>query len=117
MDDWVAGLSKSAVDFDGDLIQATIPDGYALEQNYPNPFNPTTEISFGIPQAGEVKLAIYNLSGQLVRTLVSSQLSAGNHSVSWNATDDNGIRVSSGIYIYVLKAGSVTIQKKLTLMK
>ena len=99
------------------MIQTSIPDGYALEQNYPNPFNPTTEISFGIPEAGEVKLVIYNFSGQLVRTLVSGQLSAGNHKVTWNATDDSGIRVASGIYLYVLKAGSITIQKKLTLMK
>ncbi|MCH8127517.1 T9SS type A sorting domain-containing protein, partial [candidate division KSB1 bacterium] len=65
-----------------------IPNQFVLEQNYPNPFNPTTEISFGIPEAGEVKLAIYNLSGQLVRTLVSGQLPAGNYKVTWKATDD-----------------------------
>ncbi len=117
MDDWVTGsAAKIAADLDEDVIE-TIPDGFALEQNYPNPFNPTTEISFGIPEAAEVKLAIYNLSGQLVRTLVSGQLQAGNHKVTWNATDDKGLRVATGIYLYVLKAGSVTIQKKLTLMK
>jgi hypothetical protein len=88
-----------------------------FSQNYPNPFNPTTEIAFGIPEGVEVNLTIYNLFGQLVRTLVSGQLPAGKHRVTWNATDDSGRRVASGIYLYVLKAGSVTIQKKLTLMK
>jgi hypothetical protein len=112
------GISKIAVD-DGqeELLSETIPESYGLEQNYPNPFNPTTEIAFGIPEAGEVKLAIFNLSGQLVRTLVSGQLSAGNHRVTWNATDERGQRVASGIYLYVLKAGSVTIHKRLVLMK
>ena len=111
------GTPKLTVRADNLVEKATLPDGYELLQNYPNPFNPTTEIAFGIPEAGEVKLTIYNLSGQLVRTLVSGQLSAGNHRVTWNATDDRGQRVASGIYLYVLKAGSVTIQKKLTLMK
>ncbi len=125
MDDWVAlvaaGIAKHAANAgelpEQNLTQVTIPDGYELFQNHPNPFNPTTEITFAIPEASEVKLAIYNLSGQLVRALVSGQLSAGNHRVTWNATDDSGKRVASGIYLYVLKAGSVTMQKKLTLMK
>ena len=120
MDDWVAfvaGAPKLAGRSGESELQAVIPEGYALEQNYPNPFNPSTTITFALPEAGEVVLAIYNLRGQLVRTLVFGQLAAGNHSVTWNATDDKGIRVSSGVYLYVLKAGSVTIQKKLLLMK
>jgi hypothetical protein len=113
----VTGAAKLTLPTDKVLEKATMPDGYELLENYPNPFNPTTEIAFAIPEAGEVSLSIYNLSGQLVRTLVSGQLSPGNHKVTWNATDDSGQRVATGIYLYVLKAGSVTIQKKLTLMK
>ena len=111
------GSSKLALNPADIKPQATIPDGYTLEQNYPNPFNPTTEINFAIPEAGEVELAIYNLSGQLVRTLVSGQFPTGVHRVTWNATDDNGIRVASGMYLYVLKAGQYMDKKKLLLMK
>ena len=94
-----------------------MPESYALLQNYPNPFNPTTEISFAIPEASEVNLAIYNLSGQLVMTLVTRQFPAGFHRVTWNATDDKGVRVASGMYLYVLKAGQHIDKKKLLLMK
>jgi len=100
-----------------DLSETELPNGYQLYQNHPNPFNPTTEISFALPQAVNVRLEIYNLSGQLVRTLVSGQLPAGVHRVTWNATDGNGIRVASGMYLYVLKAGQHMDKKKLLLMK
>jgi Periplasmic copper-binding protein (NosD)/FlgD Ig-like domain len=90
---------------------------YQLEQNYPNPFNPTTSISFALPEAGEVTLAIYNIYGQLVRQLVSGQVNAGRHSVIWDATNDHGQKVASGMYLYVIKAGAFTAQKKLVLMK
>jgi flagellar hook assembly protein FlgD len=101
----------------GASSQSTTPGAYELSQNHPNPFNPTTEINFAIREAGEVRLVIYNLSGQVVRTLVSGQLVAGTHRVTWNATDDSGIRVANGVYLYMLKVGSATIQKKLVLLK
>ena len=97
--------------------EATLPEGYALEQNYPNPFNPTTIISFELPVDSEVSLAIYNMSGQLVKKLVAGEMNAGRHSLVWDATDDRGARVASGAYLYVIKAGSFTAQKKLVLMK
>ena len=99
------------------LPESQLPIGYKLFQNHPNPFNPTTEISFAIPEASEVNLAIYNLSGQLVKTLVTRQFPAGFHRVTWNATDDKGVRVASGMYLYVLKAGKHVENKKLLLMK
>lgn len=90
---------------------------YVLEQNYPNPFNPTTMITFALPEAGEVSLAIYNMGGQLVRKLVYGEYASGKYEVMWDATDDRGARVASGVYLYILRAGEFTTQKKLVLMK
>lgn len=97
---------------------------YALEQNYPNPFsqiprfagNPTT-IRFDLPDAGEMSLSIYNMSGQLVKKLVAGEMNAGRHNVVWDATNDHGARVASGVYLYVIKAGTFTAHRKLVLMK
>ena len=94
-----------------------IPEDYALSQNYPNPFNPSTNITFALPEAGEITLAIYNLRGQLVRTLVSGALTAGRHQVVWDSTTDKGIQVASGIYVYRLKAKNFVADKKLVLLK
>ena len=69
----------------------------------PNPFNPTTTISFDLAKAGKVKLNIYNIKGQLVRSLVNEDLYAGNHKVIWNGTDGRNRRVASGIYCYRLE--------------
>jgi hypothetical protein len=89
--------------------------------NYPNPFNPETTISFDIAQTFSfVTLVIYNIKGQKVKTLISdsaSQLSAGQHSVTWNGTDDNNKPVSSGIYFCKLKAGDFQKVKKMVLIK
>ncbi len=97
--------------------QSTVISDYALEQNYPNPFNPTTTISFALPQAGEVSLSIYNTNGQLVKKLVAGEMNAGRHSLVWDATNERGERVASGVYLYVIKAGAFTAQRKLVLMK
>jgi flagellar hook assembly protein FlgD len=91
--------------------------GYQLEQNYPNPFNPSTVISFQLPVNSEVTLSIYNMNGQLVKKLVAGEMSAGRHHLVWDATDDRGVRVASGVYLYVLKAGAFSAQRKLVLMK
>lgn len=93
------------------------PADYQLHQNHPNPFNPTTNIRFSTPKSGAVRLEIFNSAGKLVRTLVAGNLPAGTHTVSWDAMDDAGARVASGVYLYTLKAGEVTLQRKLVLMK
>jgi hypothetical protein len=84
-----------------------IPETYSLKQNYPNPFNPTTRIEFSLPVAADVELIIYNILGQQVSSLISDQRSAGSHSVMWNADDSNGMKLSSGIYFYMLKASGI----------
>ncbi len=85
----------------------TIPSDYALKQNYPNPFNPITKIDFSLPAESNVKLIIYNILGQEVIQLVNNQMSAGNHSVTWNANDAGGNQLTSGIYLYKLTASGV----------
>ncbi len=97
--------------------QLTVISDYQLEQNYPNPFNPSTVISFQLPEGSDVSLAIYNPNGQLVKKLVAGEMAAGRHSFVWDAKDDRGERVASGVYVYVLKAGDYVARKKLVLMK
>lgn len=108
------GLSKS---LPGTVEKRAQPAGYELHQNYPNPFNPITEITYTLPEAVHASLKIYNTTGRQIRELVSGHRSAGAHTVTWDATDDTGNHVPSGLYIYLLRAGSVTIRKKMTLMK
>jgi beta-glucanase (GH16 family) len=88
------------------------PNEYQLAQNYPNPFNPATQIEFSIPESGHVNLEVVNLMGQSVATLANGVMSAGNHSVSFDASE-----LSSGVYIYRLQAGNQVITKKMTLVK
>ncbi len=90
-----------------------------LKQNYPNPFNPTTTISFSVTQNSDfVTLEIYNIKGQKVKTLVDRSFEKGNHSVTWNGTNENNQPVSSGIYFYKLKVnGTDVATSKCALLK
>ncbi len=75
---------------------------FSLAQNHPNPFNPTTTIRFSVPDAGRVRLAVYNVAGQLVRTLIDEWLSVGEHAAIWDGRDELGRSVASGVYLYRL---------------
>jgi flagellar hook assembly protein FlgD len=99
------------------VVNRAIPTAYALNANYPNPFNPTTNISFALAEDSKVCLKIYNLSGQLVKTLVDANLSAGTYTVSWNGTNGSEEKVASGIYFYKLSAGSYSQTRKMCLLK
>ena len=94
----------------------TIPADLTLSQNYPNPFNPGTRIEYRLSQAGEVKLVIFNIQGQQVRSLVAGFEPAGFHSVQWNGQDDLGRRVASGLYFYRLQAGGFVKTQKMLLI-
>jgi len=94
-----------------------LPKAYSLKQNFPNPFNPTTEIAYTLPEKGMVRLAIYNMLGQKVRTLVAANQDANNYRVTWNGLDDNGLMVPSGIYFYTLNANSFNSTKKMVFVK
>ena len=100
-----------------DSPNANIPGKFALFGNYPNPFNPTTNIGFSISDFGFVELKIYDAAGRLVKTLVNENRGAGLHSVQWDATNDLGQKVVSGIYLYKLQMGSQVEVKKMVLMK
>lgn len=94
-----------------------VPANFDLAQNYPNPFNPSTEINFSVPKSENVKLAIYDATGKLVRVLVNEMLNPGNYKVNWNGDNSSGSRVVSGIYFYRLESSSYQATKKMVLLK
>lgn len=91
--------------------------GFFLKQNYPNPFNLSTEISFQLPRDCRVDLKIYNLKGQVVKTVAQKEMDRGTHTVYWDGTDSKGSVVASGIYFYKLKASNFTSVRKMILLK
>ncbi len=98
-------------------IGGNIPSSIHLAQNYPNPFNPTTEIQFSLPSQAHVSLEIYDMTGRLVTTLINGNMSSGNYTVTWDATNQFGQMVSSGIYLYRLQAGDIVETKRMTFIK
>ena len=99
------------------IDDSQLPVSLSLNQNYPNPFNPQTVISFSIPQRGLVQLTIYNILGSKVRTLVNSEIEAGEHVVIFDSIDDQGSPVAPGIYFYRLKTESDALTRKMVLIK
>jgi hypothetical protein len=100
-----------------DKVNPLIPTEFSLYPNRPNPFNPSTVISYDLPKATYVRIEVINILGQRVITLVDEQKIAGRYEVEWNGVDAGGNRVSSGIYLYRMKAGDFVSTKKMLLMK
>jgi hypothetical protein len=107
------------VDFDGTFtysneveVDVTAPLSFNLDQNYPNPFNPTTNISYSIPEAGNIILAVYNTVGEKVAVLVNGYSEAGHFDVSFNASN-----LPSGVYLYKLQSANSVQTKKMMLLK
>jgi hypothetical protein len=94
-----------------------LPLDFSLGQNYPNPFNPTTVISFSLPNAEKVRLKIYNILGQEVKTLLDEEKPAGMHQLIWDGKDRNGAVVSSGLYFYKLETASFREVKRMVFLK
>jgi hypothetical protein len=88
-----------------------------LHQNYPNPFNPATTISFDLPRDADVRLCVYNVKGELISTLIDGRVTKGHGEIVWNAVDDRGRRVTSGVYFYRLTAGDLVRTRKMVLLK
>ena len=95
----------------------SIPTRLALGQNYPNPFNPTTRIQFEIPRPEKIRLIIYNTGGQEIKTLCDNELPAGVYEILWDATNDAGLSVTSGMYYYRLYAGDQVLTRKVLFLK
>jgi hypothetical protein len=94
-----------------------MPAKFMLEQNFPNPFNPETTIRYSIPTPEFVTVKIYNVQGQHIRTLIQEEQAAGNYRINWDATDQAGQLVSTGLYLYQITAGDFVRTKKMMLMK
>ena len=102
----------------GSLADLLLPAQMELDQNYPNPFNPSTSIPFALPNThGDVRLEIYNVIGQRVRTLMAGPMDSGFHTVVWNGMDDTGRAVGAGLYFSILEAGEFTHARKMLLLK
>jgi len=94
-----------------------LPKEFVLEGNYPNPFNPGTTIKFLLPESGYVEINIYNILGEKIRSLANNIFPAGEEKVQWNGKNDFGEYVSSGVYIYTLKAMGKELSRKMLLLK
>ena len=94
-----------------------LPSGFSLAQNHPNPFNGRTAISYRLPGPGTVELILYDLLGRPVRRLVSKYQGAGSYRVAWDGTDDRGLAVATGVYLYRLKAGDQQLSRRLLLVR
>jgi hypothetical protein len=91
--------------------------GYELSRNYPNPFNPSTTIEFSVPNSGKVRLDVYSITGDLVRTLWNEEVMPGQYATRWNGRDDAGRLASSAMYLYRLTAGDVVITRRMVMLK
>lgn len=95
-----------------------MPTSFSLEQSYPNPFNPGTSIQFSVAKSEKVDLAIYDIRGQLVRTLIDHELySPGYYTLSWDGTDNHGQRVTRGVYFTKMQTGRFITTRKMSMVK
>ena len=94
-----------------------IPVNFELNKAFPNPFNPITQIGYGLPKGVNVRLDVYDLNGRHIKSLENAFKSAGYYSVNWDAKDENGMPVSTGMYIYQLIAGNNILSEKVSLIK
>jgi hypothetical protein len=90
---------------------------FYLSQSRPNPSHSGTSIEFGLPKESQASLKVYNINGQLVKTLIDEKLDAGRHTCQWDGKDQNGREAGSGIYFYRLSAGDYTSTKKMTVIR
>lgn len=123
--DWeVATWNRSSMSVGIDIKNTTavqfntqVPLRFELNQNYPNPFNPKTKIEYKIPRIARVTLKIYNILGQEIKTIVDNELQPGSYQIIWDGTNNYNVHVSSGIYIYQIRAGNFVQTKKMIFLR
>jgi len=111
------GLDKDAGDVWDNDASVDLPVTAALFENYPNPFNPSTTIRYALSEDAHVLLRVYNMLGQIVKTLVDENQLAGYQQIVWNGSNDFGQNVASGMYYYRVTAGNLTATKRMLLLK
>ena len=94
-----------------------VPESFNLYQNFPNPFNPSTQITYDIPERGEVQVLIYDLAGKLVASMNEGIQEPGQYKIIWSATDRSGKKLSGGVYIYQIKTEKFVKSRKMLLLK
>ena len=114
--DLVAGDPAQVEDLVKEIL-ASLPEEFSLKQNYPNPFNPVTTIRFGLPQPANVRLTIVNILGQEVTTLINDWRDMGFHQVRWAGVNDQGLPVSTGVYLYQIQSNGFIQTRKMLLLK
>jgi hypothetical protein len=114
--DYAAALTQTPTDVDDDPV-SILPGTFILHQNYPNPFNPGTDIGYELRVRAEVKIDIFNVLGQRVKSLLSESQPAGEYSVHWDGKDEVGREAASGIYFYRASFGHEVQSRKMVLMK
>jgi hypothetical protein len=119
--DGILKITPTAV-YENDNLN--LPQNFSLGQNFPNPFNPTTSIpfkvkslEFGVGRPTHTTLIVYNILGQRIRSLVDENLNSGTYQVTWDAKNDKGEKVPSGVYFYRLKSGDVSEVRKMVLLR
>lgn len=113
--DLLVGTSEWIIDQGGE--PETMPDLVTMRQNCPNPFNPQTSISFALPAPALVRLTIFNVAGRRIEVLLDQDMTAGNHTVTWNGRDAHGRAVASGKYFYRLEADGIAMTRSMTLIR
>ncbi len=117
---WLADIALDGqINYTGPRVAVALakPTEYLLAQNYPNPFNPSTSISYTLKDNGMVKLAIYNIRGQMIRQLINHTQMAGQYNQEWDGRDENGIVVPTGTYIYTLEINGFKAVRRMTMAK
>jgi len=115
MSDYSMPASVSVTSING--TENNIPNIYFMKQNYPNPFNPATVISYGLPQAANVKITIYDVAGREIFKLVNEKQNAGKYTAKWDGLDKSGRKAASGLYIYKIEAGHFSKTNKMILIR
>jgi len=104
-------------DVNDNITETETPTPYKLAQNFPNPFNPSTTIMFDMREKGHVSLKIYNVAGQLVRTLVNGVKDAGHHKITWDGRNNDGVSIASGVYFYKMETKRFSQTRKMVMLR